>query len=193
MYDEFGAPMRRSVRRQHDVEELSYLAQELEDGGAFVSSGRMPWLGLSGRDPYDEVPDEEFGLRQWEDWHDAGMDEDERPTRRRPSGQEQDVVPPVVHEVEVRVDPAIAAEFAARQAEAAPGASWAVDGGRVTTLGDVKTWHGSCAQCSKSFEQRRPVSQRRRWRKLCGAACAELWERERAAERKRRARRSEAA
>ncbi|NEB32752.1 hypothetical protein G3I62_27280 [Streptomyces sp. SID14446] len=187
---DFGAPTRRRTRYADDVEELRYLGLELAEDGAYVSPGRAPWRGLSGHDPYDDLTDDEFAERAREDWDDALYDEDdpERPQRRRPSGRGYDIEPPIVHDVEVRVDPAVAAEFAARQAEADTGSSWAVDGGRVTISGSVKTWRGACAQCAAEFEQRRPVSQRRRWKSLCSEVCAAGWERDRARERKRRQR-----
>ncbi|OIJ90894.1 hypothetical protein BIV24_17090 [Streptomyces colonosanans] len=145
----------------------------------------MPWKGLSGRDPLEDLTDEERGERAWEDWSDAMYDDDDpdRPQRRRPTGREIDVVPPVVHEVAVTVDPEIAAAFAARQAEATEGRTWDVDGGRVTVVGDVKTWSGPCIECGQAFTQRRFTSQRRKWRRLCGEACSA--ERRRAANRER--------
>ncbi|WP_406391612.1 hypothetical protein OG806_09775 [Streptomyces sp. NBC_00882] len=184
MYDDNGAPIRRRTHLTDEAEELRYLALELEgEHDAYVSRGRHPWRGLSAHDPLDDVPDEEFGERQWEDWHDAALDEDERPQRRRPSGRSVDVVPPVVGEVTVRVDPAIAAAFAAKQAEAKPGATWEVDGGQVTVVGDFKEWVGPCIECEQEFTQRRPASQSRKWRRLCSAACST--ERRRTASRER--------
>ncbi|MDO0916806.1 hypothetical protein QQM39_40155 [Streptomyces sp. DT2A-34] len=195
MYDDFGAPVRRRARRTAEAEELAYFARELEGDGAYVSPGRTPWRGLSGHDPLDDVPDDEFGERQFEDWHDAAYDEGDpdRPQRRRPSGRETDIVPPVVGEVTVRVDPAIAAAFAARQAEAGAGPSWPVDGGRVTVEGAVKTWRGPCLECGREFTQRRPVSQRRRWRWLCSDECFAARRRTAARERMRAVRSANAA
>jgi hypothetical protein len=193
VYDDSGAPVLRQTRRGHEVEERESFARELEDDGAYVSSAGYPWRGLSGHDPLDDLSGEERGERAWEDWHDAALDEDERPVRSRPSGRAVDIVPPVVGEVTVRVDPAIAEAYAARQAEAGAGSSWAVDGGRVSVSGSVKTWRGPCAQCSREFTQRRPVSQRRRWRRLCGDECAAEWKRARARERMRALRGSGAA
>ncbi|MFE6363001.1 hypothetical protein ACFVP3_23760 [Streptomyces sp. NPDC057806] len=188
MYNDDCAPIRRRTRLTGEAEELRYLALELEtEHDAHVSRGRAPWRGLSGHDPLDDIPDEEFGERQWEDWHDGMYDEDdpERPQRRRPSGRELDIVPPVATEVTVRVDPAIAAAFAARQAQAQPGSSWAVDGGRVTVEGSFKVWRGTCAHCSEPFEQRRPASQNRKWRKSCGDECAKALDRAKSRERMR--------
>ena len=173
-YDDNGAPIRRRTHLTGETEELRYLALELEtEHDAYVSRGRAPWRGLSGHDPLDDVPDEEFGERQWEDWHDGMYDEEdpERPRRRRPSGREVDIVPPAVGEVSVRVDPAIAAAFAAKQEQAKPGPSWEVDGGRVTVVGDFKEWSGPCIECEQEFTQRRPASQRRKWRRLCSPEC----------------------
>ncbi|CAM5417214.1 hypothetical protein [Streptomyces purpurascens] len=184
MYDDNGAPIRRRTHLTDEAEELRYLALELEaDHDAYVSRGRAPWRGLSGHDPLDDVPDEEFGERQWENWHDAALDEDERPRRRRPSGREVDIVPPVVAPVTVRVDPAIAAAFAERQEQATEGPTWVVDGGRVTVVGDFKVWSGPCIECAQEFTQRRPASQRRKWRRLCGGECST--ERRRTANRER--------
>ncbi|GGN38162.1 hypothetical protein [Streptomyces fuscichromogenes] len=186
MYDDNGAPIRRRTRLTDEADELRYLALELEtDHEAFVSRGRAPWRGLSGHDPLDDLEDEEFGERQWEDWHDGMYDEDdpERPQRRRPSGRGVDIVPPVVGDVVVRVDPAIAAAFAARQPDAEEGPSWEVDGGRVTVVGDFKVWAGNCGHCSTPFEQRRPASQRRKWRKSCSRECAKAVDRAKARER----------
>jgi hypothetical protein len=189
MYDDNGAPIRRRTRLTGEAEEVRYLALELEtEHDAYVSRGRSPWRGLSGHDPLDDIPDEEFGERQWEDWHDAAEIDEERPQRRRPSGREVDIVPPVVAPVTVTVDPAIAAAFAARQAQAEPRATWAVDGGTVTVVGALKIWRGACAQCSAEFEQSRPGDQKRRWRKTCSEVCAAAWERDRARDRKRRQR-----
>ncbi|MFJ9821391.1 hypothetical protein ACIRU3_40305 [Streptomyces sp. NPDC101151] len=188
MYDNNGAPIRRRTRLVDGAEELRYLTLELEtDHDAYVSRGRGPWRGLSGHDPYDDIPDEEFGERQWEDWHDGMHDEDDpdRPRRRRPSGREMDIIPPTASEVTVRVDPEIVAEFAARQAEAKPGSSWAVDGGRVTVEGSFKVWRGACAQCTEPFEQRRLASQNRKWRKTCSTECAKTLDRAKSRERMR--------
>ena len=193
-YDDNGAPIRRRTHLTGETEELRYLALELEtEHDAYVSRGRAPWRGLSGHDPLDDVPDEEFGERQWEDWHDASEIDEERPQRRRPSGREVDIVPPVVGEVTVTVDPEIAARFAARQAQAEPRATWQVEGGTVTVVGALKIWRGPCVQCSAEFEQRRPGDQRRRWQKTCSELCAAAWERDRARERKRRQRGTDAA
>ncbi|MFJ8599968.1 hypothetical protein ACIREM_14815 [Streptomyces shenzhenensis] len=193
-YGDNGAPIRRRTRRTDEAEELGYLARELEtEHDAFVSRGHAPWRGLSGHDPLDDIPDEEFGELRWEDWHDASEIDDERPQRRRPSGREVDIEPPYVGEVVARVDPAIAAAFAARQAQAMEGPSWDVDGGRVTVVGALKVWRGPCGQCATEFEQRRPGDQKRRWRKFCSEVCAAAWERDRARERKQRQRSRDAA
>ncbi|MFF9171739.1 MULTISPECIES: hypothetical protein [unclassified Streptomyces] len=196
MYDDNGAPIRRRTRLTDEAEELRYLGLELEtEHDAYVSRGRAPWRGLSGHDPLDDLDDEEFGERQWEDWHDGVYDEDdpERPVRRRPSGRAVDVIPPTVSEVTVRVDPAIAAAFAARQAEATEGPTWDVDGGKVTVVGALKIWRGACAQCSREFEQSRPGNQKRRWAKTCSDVCKAALKRDRARDRKRRQRGTEAA
>ena len=48
-YDDNGAPIRRRTHLTYEVEELRYLALELEtDHDAYVSRGRAPWRGLSG-------------------------------------------------------------------------------------------------------------------------------------------------
>ncbi|WP_030660569.1 hypothetical protein [Streptomyces cellulosae] len=194
MYDDNGAPIRRRTRLTDEAEELRHLALELEtDHDAYVSRGRAPWRGLSGRDPLDDVPDEEFGERQFEDWHDAALDEDERPQRRRPSGREVDIVPPVVGEVTVRVDPEIAAAFAAKQAEAQCRAEWVVEGGTVTVVGDFKLFRGTCQHCAEPYELRRPASQRRKWRVTCGDECAKALDRAKARERMRERRDPDAA
>ncbi|MEU2116167.1 hypothetical protein ABZ567_11020 [Streptomyces sp. NPDC016459] len=185
MHDDSGAPSLRRARRGHEAEELAHLALEMETDGAYVSPGRMPWRGLSGRDPLDDLPDEEFGARHFEEWEDAGLDEEDRPKRHRPSGRRNDIVPPVVGEVVVRVDPSIAEAFAARQVQAPEGASWGTDGGHVTVEGSFKVWRGECLRCSEEFVQRRPASQRRRWRRLCGDECATEWRRAAARERMR--------
>ncbi|MEV6537284.1 hypothetical protein AB0M86_48530 [Streptomyces sp. NPDC051639] len=192
--DSLGAPTRRRTNRGYALGELQHLGMELADEGAYLSSDRTHWRGLSGHDPLDDVPDEEFAERQWEDWHDASEVDEERPQRRRPSGRGVDIISPAESAVTVRVDPAIAAEFAARQTGATPGASWdVVNAARVTIVGDFKVWQGKCAQCETEFEQRRPRSQRRRWAKLCGAPCAAEWERTRTRESKRRQRSTNAA
>ncbi|MFJ5731122.1 hypothetical protein [Streptomyces paradoxus] len=194
MYDDNGAPIRRRARLTGEAEELRYLALELEtEHGAYVSRGRAPWRGLSGHDPLDDLPDEEFGQRQWEDWHDASELDEERPQRRRPSGREVDIVPPVVGEVTVTVDPAIAAAFAARQAQTREGATWAVDGGHVTVVGDFKEWRGPCIECEQEFAQRRPASQRRKWRRLCSEECSTERRRRATRERMRAVRADDAA
>ncbi|WP_409473818.1 hypothetical protein [Streptomyces sp. HC307] len=193
MRHEDGLRLRRT-RRSYEALEMEALEDDMQSCGAYISSGRGYWRGLSGYDPLAELSDEEYGLRHFEDWEDGALDEDERPQRHRPSGREVDIVPPVVGEVTVRVDPEIAASFAARQSGATPGASWSVDNdGHVTVEGDFKVWRGKCAQCCEDFEQRRPRSQRRRWQKLCSAECRTLWDRTRSRERMRRVRRSDAA
>ncbi|MET8818230.1 hypothetical protein [Streptomyces rochei] len=190
--NDFGG--RRPTRRSYEELEAEAFVQELEAGGAYVSPGRtMPWRGLEGHDPLDDLSPEEIGERAWEDWHDAALDEDERPQRSRPSGRAVDITPPSVGEVSVRVDPAIAAAFAAKQAEAEPRVSWEADGGTVTVVGALKIWRGPCAQCSADFEQTRPGDQKRRWKKTCSEVCAAAWKRDRARERKQRQRDRDAA
>ncbi|MFE9496314.1 hypothetical protein [Streptomyces collinus] len=191
--DEYGTAGRRRTRYTSELEELRYLGAELEEGGAFVSPTRTHWRGLSGHDPLDDVTDEEFNAQQWDAWHDASGVDEERPPRRRLSGREHDVVPPVVGEVTVRRDPAVAAAYAARQAQATPTLAYESARGVVTVEGSVKVWRGSCAQCSTSFEQRRPASQRRRWRTLCGDECSAEWNRAQTRARMRRLRGSDAA
>ncbi|AVH95868.1 hypothetical protein C5L38_12930 [Streptomyces sp. WAC00288] len=193
VYDETGAPMPRRARRGYEAEELTHLAAEMEADGAYVSPGRMPWRGLSGYDPLEDLSDEEFGARHFEDWEDAGLDEEDRPKRCRPTGRRVDIVPPTVGEVTVRVDPSIAEAFAARQAPATDGASWSTDGGHVTVEGSFKVWRGTCLRCDEGFVQRRPASQRRRWRRLCGDECATEWRKETARERMRALRARDAA
>ncbi|MER6343761.1 hypothetical protein ACWC10_00385 [Streptomyces sp. NPDC001595] len=196
MHDDNGSPIRRRSRLTGEAEELRYLALELEtDHDAFVSRGRAPWRGLSGQDPLDDVSDEEFGERQWEDWHDGMYDEDdrERPHRHRSSGRDVDIVPPVVGEVTVRVDPEIARRFAERQAQAEPRATWEVEGGTVTVVGDFKVFRGTCEHCGEPYELRRPASQRRKWRVTCGDGCARALDRAKARERMRKRRGTDAA
>ncbi|MFE5908912.1 hypothetical protein ACFQ6B_07460 [Streptomyces wedmorensis] len=193
MYDVTGAPALRRARRGYEAEELAHLAREMEADGAYVSPGRMPWRGLSGLDPLDDLSDEEFGARHFEDWEDAGLDEEDRPKRHRPSGRRVDIVPPAVGEVTVRVEPSIAEAFAARQAQAPEGVTWSVDGGRVTVEGSFKVWRGACLRCAEEFVQRRPASQRRRWRRLCGDECAIEWRKTTARERMRALRAQDAA
>ncbi|MGW4754272.1 hypothetical protein [Streptomyces chartreusis] len=193
---DFGVHARRRARYTADVEEMATLEYELAEAGAYIAPGRPLWRGLSGRDPYDEIPDEVRSQWAYEDWHDGMYDaaDPERPERRRPSGREFDIRPPVVFDVTARVDPAIAERFAAAQAVAPAGGSWeASSGGTVTVLGAYKTWSGPCAECGTTFEQRRPVSQRRRWKTLCSPECAADWARVQARERKRRQRERDAA
>ncbi|AYN42480.1 hypothetical protein D9753_30390 [Streptomyces dangxiongensis] len=191
--DEYGTSARRRTRYTGELEELRYLGMELEECGAYVSPTRTHWLGFSGSDPLDVETDEEFNERLWHTWHDAGEVDEERPIRRRPSGRTVDIVPPVTSAVTVRVDPEIAAAYAARQAEAVLTLTYESAGGVVTVEGPEKTWRGSCAQCSKPFEQRRPASQRRRWRTLCGDVCSAEWARARLRDRMRRLRGSDGA
>ncbi|MGW1270726.1 hypothetical protein [Streptomyces sp. NPDC002491] len=186
--DEWGTATRRRTRHVEELEELRNLGQELEEGGAYVSPSRTHWRGLEGRDPFDDVTDEEFSERSWEDWHDASEVDEERPQRRRPSGRAVDIVPPVVGEVTVTVDPAIAEAYAARTAQATSSMTYESAGGVVAVEGLSKVWRGTCAQCSQPFEQRRPVSQRRRWKTLCGDGCSAAWARARARDRMRRLR-----
>ncbi|WP_217164256.1 hypothetical protein [Streptomyces sp. AC512_CC834] len=192
MENDFGAPIPRRTIRAQDVDDSAALAMELEEEhDAYVSSGRVPWRGLSGHDPLDDLTDDEFRQRQWEDWHDASEVDEERPQRNRPSGRGVDIVPPSVGEVTVRVDPAIRAAFAAKQAAAEPQASWEVEGGTVTVVGALKLWRGPCAQCSREFEQTRPGDQKCRWKKTCSDVCAAAWKRDRARERKQKQRERE--
>ncbi|MEU3986250.1 hypothetical protein AB0F77_40390 [Streptomyces sp. NPDC026672] len=193
--NDFSGSARRPTRRSYEDLEADAFVAELEESGAYVSPGRpAPWRGLEGHDPYDDESPEEFGERHWDAWHDGMYDADdpERP-RRRSAGRAMDIEPPVVGAVTVRVDPEIAAAWAARQAEAEPRATWPVEGGTVTVVGALKVWRGPCVQCAAEFEQRRPGDQRRRWRKTCSDVCAAAWERDRARERKRRQRGDEAA
>ncbi|RRQ89708.1 hypothetical protein [Streptomyces griseofuscus] len=194
MYEnEHGTAAHRRARYTAELEELRHLGMELEEGGAYVSPTRTHWRGLSGVDPLGNITDEEFAERAWEDWNDASEVEEERPVRRRPSGRTVDVVPPVTFEVTIRVDPGIAAAHAARQAQATPSLAYESAGGVVTVEGCTKVWRGSCAQCGESFEQRRPASQRRRWRTLCGDVCSADWARARTRDRMRRLRGYDAA
>lgn len=196
MYNDEGAPIRRRTHLTDEAEELRYLALELEtEHGAYVSRGRAPWRGLSGHDPYDDVPDDEFGERQWEDWHDGMYDEDdpERPQRRRPSGRAVDIQPPYVALVTSRVDPEIARRFAESQAQATKGPTWDVDGGQVTVVGDFKVFRGTCENCAQHYELRRPASQRRKWRVTCGDECAKALDRAKARDRMRVRRKPDAA
>jgi hypothetical protein len=188
-----GFTGRRPTRRSYGELEEDAFVRELEEGGAYVSPGRsMPWRGLEGRDPLDDEDPYERGERLFDEWHDLSEVEEDRPQRRSP-GRAADIEPPYVGEVTVRVDPAVAAAFAARQAEATPGATWEVDGGTVTVVGALKLWRGSCAQCSAEFEQSRPGDQKRRWKKTCSDVCAAAWKRDRARERKQRQRARDAA
>ncbi|MET9748967.1 hypothetical protein ABZZ92_25115 [Streptomyces ardesiacus] len=222
MYDDNGAPMLRRTFRAQDVDDSAYLALELEEEhGAEVSRGRVHWRGLSGHDPLDDLTSEEFGERQWQDYHDRMYDEapdvtlpqhrqpspDEAayweralrdegddltsPQRRRPSGRAVDVEPPAEAPVTVRVDPAIAAAFQAKQQGAEEVASWEVDGGCVVVVGDFKEWTGPCVECGQEFTQRRPASQRRKWRGLCSPECSTERRRRQARERMRAVRASE--
>ncbi|MEV7200263.1 hypothetical protein [Streptomyces griseoluteus] len=193
MHEEYGTAGRRRTRYVEELEGLRYLGAELEEGGAYVSPSRTHWRGLEGADPLDDVTDEEFSEQAWHAWHDAGEVEEERPPRRRPSGRSVDVIPPVVGEVTVRVDPSIAAAYKARQAQATPTLAYESAGGVVTVEASVKVWRGTCAQCATSFEQRRPASQRRRWRTLCGDECSTEWARAQTRARMRRLRGSDAA
>ncbi|MFD8262339.1 hypothetical protein ACFV19_26215 [Streptomyces griseoluteus] len=187
MSNETGAG-RRHTRRSYEAMEAETFALELEADGAYVSPGRVPWRGLCGTDPYEAMSDDEHFQRAFEDWEDAGLDEDERPQRRRPSGRAMDITPPYSAPVITRTDPEIARRFAESQARAEAGASWPVDGGTVTVVGALKVWRGQCAQCGSDFEQTRPGDQRRRWKKTCSEVCAAGWKRDRATERKRRQR-----
>ncbi|MCQ9134130.1 hypothetical protein [Streptomyces hilarionis] len=192
--DECGTTARRRTRTTAELEELRYLGLELEEGGAYVSPSRTHWRGLSSHDPLcDGMTDEEYAQRAWENWHDASEVDEERPQRRRPSGRELDVVGPDVGEVIVTVDPAIAEAYAARKAQATSSMTYESAGGVVAVEGLSKVWRGLCAQCSQPFEQRRPVSQRRRWATLCGDLCSAAWARDRARDRMRRLRAGEAA
>ncbi|RSR99570.1 hypothetical protein EF913_23130 [Streptomyces sp. WAC04189] len=214
MYDDNGAPTLRRTLRAQDVDDSAYLALELEEEhGAEVSRGRVYWRGLGGHDPYDDLTPEEFGERQWQDYHDRVYDEapdvtlpqhrqpsaDEAaywesvlrdedddltsPQRRRPSGRAVDVEPPAEAPVTVRVDPAIAAAFAAKQEGAEEGRTWEVQGGTVTTVGDFKVFRGTCESCGEAYELRRPASQRRKWRVTCGDECAKELDRAKSRER----------
>ncbi|MFF2993318.1 hypothetical protein ACFVTC_01890 [Streptomyces sp. NPDC057950] len=198
MTDDFSGPTRRPTRRSYAELEAEHFVRELEDGGAYVSPGHAStWRGLEGHDPLDDESPDEFTLRYWEEWHDASENEEERPERRRPSGRGVDIVPPSVGEVAIRVDPEVARRFAekhaAQRAEATSTLTYESAGGVVTVEGLTKAWSGPCAQCSEPFVQRRPASQRRKWRTLCSDVCSAGWKRDRARERKQRQRSAEAA
>ncbi|MFJ8146193.1 hypothetical protein ACIQ6R_14100 [Streptomyces sp. NPDC096048] len=176
---------------------MEAFVQELEAGGAYVSPGyTTPWRGLSSRDLLEEEDPFERGERLFDEWHDLSENPEERPERRRP-GRAADVEPPYVDEVSVTVDPEIARRHAERQAErqaaTARPMEYETAGGKVVVEGLTKVWRGPCAQCSTEWEQRRPVSQRRRWGRLCSDLCKAAWERDRARERKQRQRGDEAA
>src|SRR5690349_18893182 len=95
MTDEAFGPACRPTRRAPEVMEEAELIRELEALGAYVSPGHSTtWRGLQSRDPLDDETPEEFGLRYFEQWHDASENEEERPERRRPSGRGVDIVPP---------------------------------------------------------------------------------------------------
>ncbi|MFD6027400.1 hypothetical protein [Streptomyces griseoluteus] len=170
---------------------------ELDAGGAYVSPGyTTPWRGLEGHDPLDDEDPFARGERLWQEWHALSENEEERPQRRSP-GRAADVEHPYASEVTVTVDPEVARRYAerqaARQAETAQPMTYETAGGVVTIEGLTKVWRGPCAQCSQPFEVRRPVSQRQKWRRLCSDVCKKAWKRDRARERKRRQRGSEAA
>ncbi|MGX1472404.1 UNVERIFIED_CONTAM: hypothetical protein RKD50_001212 [Streptomyces canus] len=169
---------------------------ELEEGGAYVSPGcTNPWRGVT-RDPLDEEDPFVRGEHLFDEWHALSENEEERPQPRRP-GRAADIPPPYVGEVTVTVDPEIARRHAERQAqrqaEMPQPTEYESAGGVVTVEGLTKVWRGPCAQCSSTWVQRRPVSQRRRWGRLCSDVCKAAWERDRARERKQRQRGDEAA
>ncbi|MGZ3097910.1 hypothetical protein [Streptomyces sp. H72] len=196
-YDEFSGPARRPTRRSYEALEEEAFVEELEEGGAYVSPGyTTPWRGGSSHDPLEDEDPFERGERYFDEWHDFSENDGERPERRRP-GRAADIEPPYVAEVTVTVDPEIARRHAERQAErqaaTARPMEYETAGGRVIVEGLTKVWRGPCAQCSTEFEQRRPVSQRRRWGRLCSDVCKAGWTRDRARERKQRQRGDEAA
>ncbi|MFC7938147.1 hypothetical protein ACFU2J_18195 [Streptomyces sp. NPDC057387] len=196
-YDEVDGPACRPTRRSYGELLEETLIEEMEESGAYVSPGyTAPWRGLSSHDPLDGETPEERGERLWNAWHDLSENPEERPERRRP-GRAADIEPPYVGEVSVTVDPEIARRHAERQAErqaaTARPMEYETAGGVVVVEGLTKVWRGPCAQCSTEFEQRRPVSQRQRWRTLCSDVCKAAWRRDRARDRKRRQRGGEAA
>ncbi|MFI2431865.1 hypothetical protein [Streptomyces sp. NPDC018693] len=195
-YDDFG-PGRRPTRRSYEELEAEAFVEELEDGGAYVSPGyTTPWRGLSSHDPLDDEDPFLRGERLFEEWHDRSENPEDRPERRRP-GRAADIEPPYVAPVTVTVDPEIARRHAERQAqrqaETERRMEYETAGGVVVVDGLTKVWRGPCAQCGTEFEQRRPVSQRRRWKTLCSDVCSTAWDRERARDRMRRLRDDEAA
>ncbi|MGW1541038.1 hypothetical protein ACWCPM_12515 [Streptomyces sp. NPDC002309] len=195
--EEFSGPARRPTRRGYEEVEAEHFVRELEEGGAYVSPGvATPWRGLEGHDPFDDEDPEERSERYWREWHEASENDEERPPRR-PVGRARDIEPPFEAPVITRVDPEIARRYAERQAQqrATVGepATYETAGGVVTVDGLTKVWRGPCARCSQPWEQRRPVSQRQRWRTLCSEVCKKAWDRERARDRKRRQRGNEAA
>ncbi|MFJ8808506.1 hypothetical protein [Streptomyces sp. NPDC102490] len=215
--------LRRTHRAQDVDDSAYLALELEEEHGAEVSRGRVHWRGLSGHDPYDDMAPEEFGERSWEDWHDRMHDEapdvtlpqsrqpaadvaafwegvlrnegDDltSPQRRRPSGRGLDVEPAAEAPVTVRVDPAIAAAFKAKQEGAEEGRTWEVQGGTVTVIGDFKVFRGTCEHCGEAYELRRPASQRRKWRVTCGDDCAKALDRAKSRERWRQGRDSDAA
>ena len=195
MTDDFSG--RRPTRRSYEELEADAFVRELEEGGAYVSPGyATPWNGLSSHDPLDDEDPFERGERLFDEWHALSENPEERPGRRSP-GRAADIEPPYVGEVTVTIDPEIARRHAERQAErqaeTARPLEYETAGGVVIVEGLTKVWRGPCAQCGTPWEQRRPVSQRQRWRTLCSDVCKAAWERDRARERKRRQRGNEVA
>ncbi|MET8960960.1 hypothetical protein ABZX69_15970 [Streptomyces sp. NPDC004074] len=197
MNDDFSGSARRPARRSYEELEAEAFVAELEEGGAYVSPGyTTPWRGLDGHDPLDDEDPFERGERLFDEWHDRSENPEERAPRRS-AGRAADIEHPYASPVVTRVDPGIARRHAERQAERASTTARPMEyetaGGVVTVEGLTKVWRGPCAQCSQPWEQRRPVSQRQKWRTLCSELCKAAWNRDRARERKRRQRSIEAA
>ncbi|MFI6655494.1 hypothetical protein ACIBL8_08280 [Streptomyces sp. NPDC050523] len=197
MSEDFDGPARRSTRRSYEELEEEAFVTELAQGGAYVSPGyTTPWRGLDGHDPLDEEDPFERGERLYGEWHDHSENPEERAPRRSP-GRAADIEHPCATPVVTRVDPEIARRHAERQAAQQAATEHPLEyesaGGVVTVEGLMKVWRGPCAQCSQEWEQRRPVSQRRRWRTLCSDVCRKAWDRDCARERMRRLRADEAA
>ncbi|MFG2876337.1 hypothetical protein ACGFYU_15320 [Streptomyces sp. NPDC048337] len=57
-----------------------------------------------------------------------------------------------------------------RRREARP-LSWRTNGGRIRVVGGVKVFTGECEVCGKTYEQRRPEGQKRRWPLMCSEEC----------------------
>jgi hypothetical protein len=73
---------------------------------------------------------------------------------------------------------ALRSRLVIRRREARP-VSWKTKGGTIRVVDGVKVFTGECKVCGKTYEQKRPEGQKRRWPLMCSNECREARKRQR--------------